>query len=207
MNQALNDITGVILAGGRASRMNGQDKGLVNLAGKPMIEHVIAAIDPQVSEIVINANRSREAYAGYGRRIIADATGDYAGPLAGIAAGIEAATTDLILTVPCDGPWLPADLVLRLKQGLDQSPSKVCVAHDGGRIQPVFGLFHKDALPEIHNYLNGGDRKLLLWINQQEPAIVDFSDHPAAFINVNTPEEKARVEQILLMDSPTFTSE
>jgi len=180
--------------------MDGRDKGLIDLAGRPMIEYVIEAIDPQVNEVLINANRSREAYESYGRRVIQDATGDYAGPLAGIAAGLEAATTDLVLTVPCDGPWVPKDLVSRLQQKLQVSSSKICVAHDGERMQPVFALFQKEALPEIHTYLDGGDRKLQLWVNQQEPAIADFSDHPEAFINVNTPEERARVEKILLRD-------
>ncbi len=178
--------------------MDGQDKGLVDLAGKPMIEYVIEAIDPQVDEIIINANRSHEAYAGYGRRVIADTTGEFAGPLAGIAAGIEAATTDLILTVPCDGPWVPNDLVSRLHTRMQESSAMVCVAHDGERMQPVFALFRREILPEIHRYLNAGDRKLQLWLRQQELATEDFSDYPEAFVNVNTPEEKTRVEKLLL---------
>lgn len=198
MNQASNGITAVILAGGMATRMNGKDKGLVDLADRPMIEYVIQAVAPQVSEVLINANRSLEAYEGYNLRVIQDATNDYAGPLAGIAAGIEAATTDLILSVPCDGPWVPKDLVSRLQQKLEDSPSNVCVAHDGERMQPVFALFRKEALADIQSYLDGGDRKLQLWVKQQEPAIADFSDHPEAFINVNTPEEKVRVEELLL---------
>ena len=178
--------------------MDGRDKGLVSLAGKPMIEYVIDAIRPQVDEVLINANRSRDAYEGYGLRVIQDATGDYAGPLAGMAAGIEAATTDLVLTVPCDSPWLPENLVSRLKQKLEENSAMVSVAHDGERMQPVFALFRRDILPEIHRYLNAGDRKLQLWLSQQELAIADFSDHPRAFINVNTPEEKIRVEKLLL---------
>lgn len=198
LSQTSNGITGVILAGGRATRMGGHDKGLIDLADRAMIEYVIEAISPQVNEVLINANRSRDTYENYGLRVIEDTTGDYAGPLAGIAAGLEAATTDLIVTVPCDGPWVPKDLVSRLQRKLQESSSKICVAHDGRRMQPVFALFRKEALPEIHSYLNGGDRKLQLWMNQQNPAIADFSDHPEAFINVNTPEEKARVEKILL---------
>jgi len=193
-----NNITGIILAGGRASRMDGRDKGLVDLAGRPMIEYVLEAIAPQVSEVLINANRNMEIYENYSRQVIPDSTGDYAGPLAGFAAGLAAAATELVLTVPCDGPWVPLDLVSRLKQQLEQSSSKICVAHDGERMQPVFALLRREALPEIQSYLDGGDRKLGLWVKQQEPAIADFSDHPEAFINVNTPDEKARVERQLL---------
>jgi len=193
-----NNITGIILAGGRASRMDGRDKGLVDLAGRPMIEYVLEAIAPQVSEVLINANRNMEIYENYSRQVIPDSTGDYAGPLAGFAAGLAAAATELVLTVPCDGPWVPLDLVSRLKQQLEQSSSKICVAHDGERMQPAFALLRREALPEIQSYLDGGDRKLGLWVKQQEPAIADFSDHPEAFINVNTPDEKARVERQLL---------
>ncbi len=196
--QISNNITGIILAGGRASRMDGRDKGLVDLAGRPMIEYVLEAIAPQVSEVLINANRNIEIYENYSRQVIPDATGDYAGPLAGFAAGLTAATTELVLTVPCDGPWVPFDLVSRLKQKLEQSSSNICVAHDGQRMQPVFALLRREVLPEIQCYLDGGDRKLSLWVKQQEPAIADFSDYPEAFINVNTPNEKTRVERQLL---------
>jgi len=198
LNQASNRVTAVILAGGKATRMDGRDKGLVELAGRPMIEYVIKAVAPQVEMVLINANRSLEAYAGYNLRIIPDATNDYAGPLAGIAAGIAAAATDLILSVPCDGPWVPNDLVSRLQKKLENSSSNVCVAHDGERMQPVFALFRKQALADIQSYLDGGDRKLQLWVKQQEAAMADFSDHPEAFINVNTPDEKDRVEKLLL---------
>ncbi len=197
MGQASNNITGVILAGGKATRMDGHDKGLITLAGRPMIEYVIEAIRPQVSKVLINANRNLDAYESYDLRVIQDATGEYAGPLAGISAGIEAASTELVLTVPCDGPWLPEDLVSRLKQKLEESSAMVCVAHDGNRMQPVFALFRSEILTSIQNYLNAGDRKLQLWLSSQELAVADFSDHPKAFINVNTPEEKARVEQML----------
>jgi len=198
LNQSSNGITAVVLAGGKATRMGGMDKGLVELAGRPMIEHVIKAVAPQVEMVLINANRSLETYAGYNLRVIPDTSNDYAGPLAGIAAGIEAAATDLILSVPCDGPWIPLDLVSRLRQKLEESTSDVCVAHDGERMQPVFALFRKQALPDIQSYLDAGDRKLQLWVRQQGAAIADFSDHPEAFINVNTPDEKDRVEKLLL---------
>lgn len=197
MDQASNGITCVILAGGKSCRFGGNDKGLMTLAGKPMIEYVIDAITPQVDEIIINANRNIEVYANYGFRIIQDSF-NYAGPMAGMAAGIEASATNFVLTLPCDGPWLPEQLVSRLNKRLELSRAMVSIAHDGERMQPVFALFRREILPEILSYLNAGDRKLQLWLSQQNLAIADFSDHPDAFVNVNTPEERDRVEMILL---------
>ncbi len=196
MDQASNGVTCVILAGGKSCRFGGNDKGLEILAGRAMIEHVIAAIHPQVDAIVINANRNIELYADYGFPVVQDSF-DFAGPLAGVAAGIEAATTNLILTVPCDGPSLPEDLVTRLKHSLEQNSAMVSVAHDGERMQPVFALFRREILPEIYSYLHAGDRKLQLWLFQQKLALADFSDQPDAFTNVNTPEEKELMERRL----------
>ncbi|MEJ2529062.1 MAG: molybdenum cofactor guanylyltransferase MobA [Gammaproteobacteria bacterium] len=199
MDQASNGITCVILAGGKSYRFGGNDKGLETLAGRAMVEYVIDAIAPQVDEIVINANRNIELYAGYGFPVIQDSF-DYAGPLAGMAAGIEAATTNLVLTVPCDGPRLPSELVSRLKHGLEQNSAMVSVAHDGERMQPVFALFRREILPEIYSYLQAGGRKLQLWLSQQKLAIADFSDQPDAFINVNTPEDRELIEDRLMQE-------
>ncbi|MES9958192.1 MAG: molybdenum cofactor guanylyltransferase MobA [Sedimenticola sp.] len=192
-----NRITGVILAGGQAQRMGGQDKGLIELAGRPMIEYVIENLSPQVDSLLINANRNRSRYLEYGYPVFEDAVADFAGPLAGIAAAIDHADTDLVLTVPCDGPWLPADLGRRLERRLLQEDADICVAHDGNRKQPVFALFHLRVADSINAFLASGDRKLQLWLGSQKLAIEGFSDHPDAFINVNTPEEKARVESML----------
>ncbi len=197
MNQVSDKITGVILAGGKANRMHGRDKGLLSLAGRPMIEYVIEVIRPQVDDLLINANRSKDMYSKYGLRVVQDKKRDFSGPLAGIASGIEAATTDLVLTVPCDCPWIPKDLATRLKKRLCEGLSMVAVAHDGQRMQSVFALFRREVLKEIYSYLDAGDRKLQLWIERQQPALVDFSDNPDAFININTPEERLRIEQII----------
>ncbi len=190
-------ITGVILAGGLARRMGGQDKGLIELAGRPMIEYVLEALSPQVDELLINANRSTKHYLRYGHPVIGDAVENYSGPLAGIAAGLEQATNDLVLTVPCDGPWLPHDLGERLYSRLIGEQADICIAHDGVQTQPVFGLFHRKTLPMIVDYLKSGDRKLRLWLDSQNVAMEDFSDNPQCFTNVNTPEERERVEQLL----------
>ena len=188
-------LTGVILAGGQASRMNGEDKGLIPLAGRPMIEHVIQALRPQVGELLINANRNLDRYRRYRYPVISDTEPGFAGPLAGIAAALERSSNDLVLSVPCDGPRLPPDLGSRLWHAMRTGGSPICVVHDGTRLQPVFALVHRRMLPSIRDYLAAGDRKLKLWLNRQHPSVVDFSDFPEAFSNVNTPEEQARMEQ------------
>ncbi|OQX32260.1 MAG: hypothetical protein B0D96_03755 [Candidatus Sedimenticola endophacoides] len=198
-------VTGVILAGGRATRMGGVDKGLIDLAGQPMIEHVIRGLAPQVSHLLINANRSRERYARYGYPVFSDGVADFAGPLAGIAAALERAPTELVLTVPCDGPWLPDDLLERLWARLLESRADVCVCHDGKRRQPVFGLFHRRLLPDILDYLASGERRLQRWLDLQRATTADFSGSSELFTNVNTPEERERVNALLLATGPADT--
>ena len=191
-------VTGVILAGGLARRMGGRDKGVIELAGRSMIEYVIDAVKPQVDHLLINANRSHEHYGGFGLPIITDRVGGFSGPLAGIAAALEQSPGDLVLTVPCDGPWVPSDLCERLCARLEETGADVCVAHDGERTQPVFGLFRATLLPGVLDFLESGERRLQHWLSQQNFAHEDFSDHPEAFVNVNTEEERARVERQLL---------
>ncbi|MCP3665148.1 MAG: molybdenum cofactor guanylyltransferase MobA [Gammaproteobacteria bacterium] len=191
-------MTGVILAGGQATRMDGQDKGLIALAGRAMIEHVIDSMRPQVDHLMINANRNHQIYQRYGVPLFADSISGFSGPLAGITAALEQSRTDLVLMAPCDGPWLPEDLLIRLYDKMNAAGNKLSVAHDGERTQPLFGLYHRELLPSIKEYLEGGDRKLMLWIDRQQPAMVDFSDSPNAFVNVNTPEEKSRIEATIL---------
>ena len=173
--------------------MGGRDKGLLPLAGRPMIEYVIEALRPQVDTLLINANRNRETYAGYGFRVVPDDTSDYPGPLAGMAAAMAAAPPGAILTVPCDGPWLPPDLARRLEAGRVAQDVPICMAHDGHRAQPVFALLDRDLLPSLREYLARGGRKIDLWYAQHGAATADFSDCPEVFINVNTPEDSAEV--------------
>lgn len=201
MAQQQQSVTGIILAGGMARRMGGMDKGLIQLAGHPMIEYVINGLSPQIEHLLINANRSQDHYAQYGYPVFGDAVEEFAGPLAGIAAALEHSPTELILTVPCDGPWLPADLKSRLLQRLEEEQADACVCHDGDRRQPVFGIFHKRLRPAIVNYLESGERKLQKWLDGQNVAMEDFSDYPEAFTNVNTPEERDRVEALLELQS------
>ena len=198
---AIHDVTAVILAGGRGSRMDGMDKGLVEFANRPLIEYVIDAIKPQAGNIIINANRNLAAYAGQGWPVVSDDLGDYQGPLAGFASAMAAARTPYILTVPCDGPRLPPDLAERLYRALHPAGAQVAVAHDGERLQPVHALIATALLADLQAYLAGGDRKIDLWYARHGMAVVDFSDRADAFHNVNTPEQRARLEQELSSDA------
>src|SRR5258708_22382944 len=141
----MNGVTGMVLAGGLGRRMGGVDKGLQPLHGKPMVAEVLARLAPQVSEIVINANQNREAYAKFGHRVVADDIAGFAGPLAGLHAGLKAAAHALVVTVPCDSPFLPADLVFRLKNELKEND--LAVAKTGQQAQPVFVLLRTSLLP------------------------------------------------------------
>ncbi len=183
------DITGVVLAGGRARRMGGRDKGLVELAGRPMVEYVLDALVPQVAAVLINANRSHARYAAYGCDVVADGFGDFSGPLAGMASAMAYATTPFILTVPCDTPLLPAALAQRLSAALGAQGADLAVAHDGERMQPVFALLRVALLADLRRALEAGERKIDRWYGAHRVALADFSDVPEAFVNVNSPEE------------------
>jgi molybdenum cofactor guanylyltransferase len=188
------DITGVILAGGRGQRMGGVDKGLMPLAGEPMIAHVLTALRPQVSTIVVNANRNLDQYAAFGCRVAADTIGDYYGPLAGMASAMEITATRYVLTVPCDSPLVAHDLVARLYRALSREQAEISVAHDGERMHPVFALLRCDLLPSLRDYLRGGERKIDRWFARHKLAVASFADEPETFVNVNNPEERAAVE-------------
>jgi molybdenum cofactor guanylyltransferase len=195
-------ITGVVLAGGRGSRMGGQDKGLVMLHGQPMVQHVIACLEPQVDAILVSANRNHERYATLGYRVIADLIGGYQGPLAGIASALHAATTPYIATVPCDSPLFGKDLVARLADALVQRSADIAVAYDGQRIHPVFSLLKCSLLPSLLDFLKTGERKVDLWFTHHRTANADFSDSPEWFINVNDRIEHQAVETRLRRVEP-----
>ncbi|MEK7796675.1 MAG: molybdenum cofactor guanylyltransferase MobA [Pseudomonadota bacterium] len=192
---AAGDMTGVILAGGRGQRLGGADKGLVQLAGKPLIEYVIAALQPQVGCLVISANRNREIYAAYGFPVIADTVGEYYGPLAGMLSALRAAPTPYILTAPCDAPALPADLAGRLSAALVRKNAQACVAVCDGRMQPVFALLRRALADDLQKYLECGGRGAGAWMHAQRAATADFSDQAQAFANINTPQALAALAQ------------
>ncbi len=191
---ATGNITGIILAGGQARRMGGQDKGLIQLAQKPMIEYVLSAIQPQVDGIIINANRNQSAYEEYGFPVVADRIGGYCGPLAGMASGLEVAKTPFVVTVPCDCPLIPDDLVQKLYSTLQGEDAKICTAHANGRLQPVFTLMKSELLSSMLEFLNNGERKIDKWLEKHDLAIANFSDQPDTFLNINSEEDLAVVE-------------
>ena len=188
-NNANGGITGLILAGGAARRMGGGDKGLTELAGKPLIEYALARLAPQVDALIINANRNAARYADYGHPVVADEREGFQGPLAGMASGLKAAETEFMVCAPCDSPLLPEDLVERLFRQLREQDAELSVAHNGERLQPVFTLMRAALADSLLAFLDGGGRKIDQWFQQHRLAVADFSDQPAAFSNVNSPEE------------------
>jgi len=199
MNTAtpINDITGIILAGGKARRMGGEDKGLITLKDRAMIDYIITALRSQVSNIIINANRNPEQYSVYGLPVIADMLDDYLGPLVGMATGMHTTDKPYIVTVPCDSPFIPDTLVEMLYHSLHMSDADISVAHDGERMQPVFALLKCELLPSLLAFLNEGGRKIDTWYSQHRLAIADFSRSPDTFLNLNTPEDRKILEDRL----------
>ena len=191
---ATGNITGIILAGGQARRMGGQDKGLIKLARKPMIEYVLNAIKPQVDDIIINANRNQTVYEKYGFPVVTDQIEGYCGPLAGMASGLQAAKTPFVVTVPCDSPLIPDDLVQKLYTTLQDEDAEICTAHSNGRLQPVFTLMKSELLSSMLDFLNNGERKIDKWFEKHRLAIADFSAQPDTFININSAEELTEIE-------------
>jgi molybdopterin-guanine dinucleotide biosynthesis protein A len=189
------DITGVVLAGGRATRWDGRDKGLIQVSGRPMISHVLDALAPQVGQVIINANRNLDEYRAFGLPVVTDASRDFLGPLAGIASGLAAARTEWVAITPCDSPLLAADCVGRLVSACeDDARTDIAVAHDGERIQPVFALIRRGLLEDLDAYLESGGRKIDLWYGQQRMQLVDFSDNPDNFLNINRREDQDMLE-------------
>ena len=186
MNQP---VTGVVLAGGLGRRMGGVDKGLKLLRGKPMVQWVIERFAPQVQEVLVNANQNAEAYAAFGHRVIPDAIGGFAGPLAGLHRGLSEATHDLVATVPCDSPFLPADLVSRLYAAMREQDAELAVARTGDQPHPVFCLCGKNVLGSLTAFLESGGRKIDAWYSALGLVEVPFDDEPEAFSNINTNSE------------------
>jgi molybdopterin-guanine dinucleotide biosynthesis protein A len=188
----MTDITGVILAGGQGRRMGGVDKGLQDLQGRPLVQWVLERLAPQVGCVLINANQNLPRYAGFGYPVLPDRIPDFAGPLAGLHAALTQAATPLIVTVPCDSPFLPADLVKRLHAALVADKAELAVARAGGRVHRAFCLARRELLPKLDAFLAAGERKVGLWHASLKVVEVPFDGEAAAFDNINTPEELAR---------------
>ena len=190
------DITAVILAGGKGSRLGGQDKGLVLYQNKPFIEHILECIETQVATVLINANRNADLYSTYGYPVIKDTMLDYQGPLAGFSAAMRVAKTKYIITLPCDGPLISTDLVARLQHCLQANPTKITVADDGQRLQPTYALIPIKYLNNLNQFLSKGGRGIHKWYAQNKNDVIrcDFSDIPTMFTNINTEEQRQQME-------------
>lgn len=191
-------MTGLIIAGGLARRMDGADKGLQLLDGRPLLAHVIERFAPQVDRLLINANHNLAAYAAFGYPLIADRIAGYAGPLAGLEAGLAQCTTPLLATVPCDTPYLPRDLVARLYAALDAAQAQLAVATTAGWPQHACMLCRREVLPGLTAFLAGGGCRIGLWHETLNVVEVPFAgaEGEAAFANINTLEELARFKPL-----------
>src|SRR3954466_7864666 len=194
------DVTGVILAGGRGSRMGGADKGLQNFRGMPMGMFTLLRLAPQVGELMINANRNLAAYESFGVPVWPDSLADYPGPLAGFLTGLERCETGYLVTVPCDTPLFPQDLVARLGEALEREGADIAMAaarEEDGRLrsQPVFSLLRHDLLESLVRFTHEGGRKIDAWTGQHRTVVVPFDregDEASAFFNANTLAELHR---------------
>jgi molybdopterin-guanine dinucleotide biosynthesis protein A len=178
--------------------MGGEDKGLVSLAGRPMVAHALEALRPQVGSILLNANQNCEHYAALGHPVLADALAGYQGPLAGMLAALKRCSTEFLVTVPCDAPLVAPDLVARLHAACVAAGADLAVASDGERRQPVFLLLRASLASSLEAYLAGGGRATHAWVEQSRAAVAAFSDQPDTFVNVNDPAELQRIEELLI---------
>ncbi|MCE8025571.1 molybdenum cofactor guanylyltransferase MobA [Billgrantia aerodenitrificans] len=188
----LTDVTGLILAGGEGRRMGGRDKGLEPLRGVALVSHVQARFAGRVAEVLISANRHLDDYRRLAGRVVPDALGGFQGPLMGIYSGLLAADTPWVLVVPCDTPALPDDLVARMVAGIGEH--RIAVAHDGERLHPVVMLLERSLADDLHVALQAGERKVGRWVERHAWIAIDFSDCPDAFINLNSEDDKRRLE-------------
>ncbi|MEJ6005405.1 molybdenum cofactor guanylyltransferase MobA [Paucibacter sp. AS339] len=199
---AASDITGLVLAGGRGSRMGGVDKGLQNYQGVALALHALMRLSPQVGECIINANRNLSAYESFGAAVWPDSLPDFAGPLAGFMAGLEHCETPYLVTVPCDSPLFPEDMVARLAAALEaeQADLAMVVTHeliDGEtrrQPQPVFCLMKASLLESLVRFTQSGQSKINAWASQHRCARVLFDDGQA-FANANTLDDLQKLQR------------
>lgn len=187
-------ITGVILAGGLARRMNHQDKGLVCYRGRPLVSYGIAALAPLVNETIINANRHHQEYQQFGLRVVADQTASFDGPLAGILTVMLNTDAEVLLVVPCDAPLMTTAHLQKLVATCTELNADVAVAFDGERLHPVFLAIHSRLQTSLQDYLASGERKVQTWLAQHQAVQVDFSASPEILTNVNTLTELSLLE-------------
>lgn len=188
MATKFDNITAIILAGGQGRRMNMQDKGLIQIGNDTLVSRLIKTLSPQVNEIIINANRNLDQYRNMGLKIVSDERQDFQGPLSGIASTIKQVTTELVLIVPCDSPFIPQDLIDVLTTKMTNEID-IVVVNDGERLQPLFMLARKSIGDSLEQYLEEGGRKVQQWLSTQSYISADFSSQHNAFFNINTPDD------------------
>ena len=187
-------VTGVILAGGLARRMNNQDKGLINYKGRPLVSYAIAALTAVADLSLINANRNRDRYQAFGLPVIADQTDSFDGPLAGVLTAMFHTNAKVLVVMPCDTPLIKAEHLQKLLAARAVNDTDVAVAFDGERLHPVFLAIKTSLKTSLQDYLASGQRKMECWLEQQNSVYADFSTEPEIFVNVNTPTELSELE-------------
>ncbi|ESS74064.1 molybdenum cofactor guanylyltransferase MobA [Methyloglobulus morosus KoM1] len=187
-------VTGVILAGGLARRMNNQDKGLIPFKGRVMVSYALAEMSKVADQTVVNANRNLQEYQQFGLPIVSDQTDHFDGPLAGILAAMIFAKTDILLVMPCDSPLFKASHLQKLLSTLTQKNAEVAVAFDGERLHPVFLAIKTSLKPSLQDYLQSGGHRMDNWLERQNIVKVDFCTEPEIFTNINTLLELSDLE-------------
>ncbi len=196
MAQEPASVVGIILAGGAGRRLGGVEKGLQPLAGRPLIAHVIDRIAPQVARLAINANSAAGDYAAFGLPVVADTLPGRPGPLAGVLAGLAWVSEPAwLLSAPCDAPFLPADLVVRLLAAA--GAAEVACAASGGRLHPVCALWRRALAPALRAALAEGRHGVEAFVRSRSLAVVEYAGDPDPFLNVNTAEDMARAAACL----------
>jgi molybdopterin-guanine dinucleotide biosynthesis protein A len=188
-------IGAVILAGGLARRMGGVDKGLVEVAGKPMVKYALDILTPLVHSVVINANRSIEEYQQFGVPVVSDTLTGHQGPLAGLSAGINALQCDYVVMCPCDSPFLQSELIQALIKGCIDND--IAVPHDGDRLQPVFCVVQRRVEVSLNTFLDAGERKIDRWFSDHTLYTLDAKAYSQSFRNINTEEERLSAESVV----------
>ena len=191
-----NKVSGVVLAGGLARRMDHRDKGLLEFNGRPLVAYALAAMAPLVDDLLINANRNQDSYRQFGYPVIGDGSDNFDGPLAGMLAAMRTARHPTLLVMPCDSPLIQTEHLQRLLSALTDDVD-IATAFDGERLHPVFAALKTKLQTDLEQYLNSGERKLQAWFGRHALARVDFSDAATMFANVNTRDELQKLKQAM----------
>ncbi|WP_298441136.1 molybdenum cofactor guanylyltransferase MobA [uncultured Ferrimonas sp.] len=192
------NLTLAVLAGGQARRMNGEDKGLIEVAGKPMVQHVLDRLQANTMATMLISNRNQQRYGELGYPVYSDEVPDFAGPLAGICRALQQAQTEFVIAVPCDTPMLPQDLIPQMLATLTEHNADIVIARDEQQDHPVLMLLKRNLLGSLQQFLSDGERKVIRWCQQHHMEYCDFNGQAHAFANINTPEQKQQLEQQLL---------